>query len=48
MRSTEDFEMKHKDTAIESISEVIYLGIKIDKTLIRRRDTRHNYYKEMH
>ncbi len=25
--------MKYKDTAIESVSEVKYLGIKIDKTL---------------
>ncbi len=33
MRNTEDFEVKYKDTAIESVSEVKYLGIKIDKTL---------------
>ncbi len=33
MRNTEDFELKYKDTAIESVSEVNYLGIKIDKTL---------------
>ncbi len=46
MRNTEDLEVKHKDTAIQSVSEVKYLGIKIDKT-IRRRDTIHNY-KEMH
>ncbi len=32
-RNTEDFEVKCKDTAIESVSEVKYLGIKIDKTL---------------
>ncbi len=33
MRNTEDSEEKYKDTAIESVSEVKYLGIKIDKTL---------------
>ncbi len=33
IRNTEDFEVKYKDTAIESVSEVKYLGIKIDKTL---------------
>ncbi len=33
MRNTEDFEVKNKDTAIESVSEVKYLGIKINKTL---------------
>ncbi len=33
MRNTEDFEVKYKDTTIESASEVKYLGIKIDKTL---------------
>ncbi len=32
-RNTEDSKVKHKDTAIESVSEVKYLGIKIDKTL---------------
>ncbi len=35
MRNTEDFEVKYKDTAMESVSEVKYLGIKIDKTLSR-------------
>ncbi len=34
MRNTEDFEVKYKDTAIESVSEVKYLGIKINKTLL--------------
>ncbi len=33
MRNTEDFDVKYKDTAIESVLEVKYLGIKIDKTL---------------
>ncbi len=33
MRNAEDFEVKYKDTAIESVSEVKYLRIKIDKTL---------------
>ncbi len=33
MKNTEDFEVKYKDTAIESVSEVKYLRIKIDKTL---------------
>ncbi len=33
MRNAEDFEVKYKDTAIDSVSEVKYLGIKIDKTL---------------
>ncbi len=33
MRNTEDFEVKYKDTTIESVSEVKYLGIKINKTL---------------
>ncbi len=32
-RNAEDFEVKYKDTAIESVSEVKYLGIKIIKTL---------------
>ncbi len=32
-RNTEDFEVKYKDTAIKYVSEVKYLGIKIDKTL---------------
>ncbi len=33
MNNAEDFEVKYKDTAIESVSEVKCLGIKIDKTL---------------
>ncbi len=33
MRNAEDFEVKYKDTAIESVSEVKYQGIKIDKTI---------------
>ncbi len=45
-RNTEDFEVKHKDTAKGSVSEVKYLGIKIGKT-IKRRNTRHSC-KEMH
>ncbi len=32
-RNTENFEVKYKDTAIESVSEVKYLKIKIDKVL---------------
>ncbi len=32
-RNTEDFEVKCKDTAMESVLEVKHLGIKIDKTL---------------
>ncbi len=32
-RNTEDFEVKYKDITIESVVEIKYLGIKIDKTL---------------
>ncbi len=32
-RNTEDLEVKYKNTEIEPVSEVKYLGIKIDKTL---------------
>ncbi len=33
MRSKEGFRVKCKDTLIDSVSEVKYLGIKIDETL---------------
>ncbi len=34
-RNTEDFKVKYKDIAIESVLEVKYIGIKIVKTLSR-------------
>ncbi len=37
MRNTEDFEVEYKDTATESVSEVKYLEIKVDKTLSGER-----------
>ncbi len=33
MRSKEGFEVKCKETPIDSVSEVKYLGVKIDETL---------------